>query len=133
MSHRPQDKAAVLGLGIVGSRAYERLRGAGRAAACWNRTPKGLPGEASDPAAAVSGAAIVSIYLKDAPAVREVMEAAAGGLGDDAVGGEHRQRHHVHQTEQHQGRQTQRPLQVTLVRGGDVLRGHGRTLQSSFR
>lgn len=85
MSQRPQDMAAVLGLGIVGSRAYERLRAAGRGAACWNRTPKGLPGEASDPATAVRGAAIVSIYLKDAPAVREVMEAAAAGLGEGTV------------------------------------------------
>lgn len=65
---------AVLGLGIIGSRAYARLAGAGWPAACWNRTPKGLAGEAATPEEAVDGAVIISIYLKDAPALREVIE-----------------------------------------------------------
>ncbi len=41
--------------------------------ACWNRTAKGNPGETATPEAAIDGAAIISIYLKDAPAVREVV------------------------------------------------------------
>jgi 3-hydroxyisobutyrate dehydrogenase-like beta-hydroxyacid dehydrogenase len=67
-------RAAVLGLGIIGSRACSRLVDAGWNVTCWNRTPKGLPGEVATAAEAVRGAALVSIYLKDSPAVRQVME-----------------------------------------------------------
>jgi 3-hydroxyisobutyrate dehydrogenase-like beta-hydroxyacid dehydrogenase len=68
------EKAAVLGLGIIGSRVFERLKGAGWPVRCWNRTPKGLTGEVSDPVAAITGARWISLYLKDAPAVRETFE-----------------------------------------------------------
>lgn len=75
-----EKKAAVLGLGIIGSRAASRLADAGWEVARWNRTPKGLPGEAASPAEAVAGAAVISIYLKDSPAVREVFAAIADSL-----------------------------------------------------
>ncbi len=64
--------AAVLGLGIIGSRACSRLQAAGWQVASWNRTPKGTAGETTTPEAAIEGASIISIYLKDAPAVREI-------------------------------------------------------------
>lgn len=73
MSNLPVSRAAVLGLGIIGSRACSRLADAGWQVACWNRTPKGLPGEAGSPEAAIEDAAIISIYLKDVPAVRGVL------------------------------------------------------------
>jgi 3-hydroxyisobutyrate dehydrogenase-like beta-hydroxyacid dehydrogenase len=63
---------AVLGLGIIGSRARQLVLDAGWNVNCWNRTSKGLPGEAATPEAAIDGAAVISIYLKDAPAVRGV-------------------------------------------------------------
>jgi 3-hydroxyisobutyrate dehydrogenase/glyoxylate/succinic semialdehyde reductase len=66
------DKVAVLGLGIIGSRAASRLVNAGWRVACWNRTPKGLAGETATPEEAVDGAEIISIYLKDAPALRGI-------------------------------------------------------------
>ncbi|MEI8038626.1 MAG: NAD(P)-dependent oxidoreductase [Verrucomicrobiota bacterium] len=66
-------QVAVLGLGIIGSRVRARLSDAGWPVACWNRTPKGCAGEAATPEAAVAGSAIVSIYLKDAPALRDVI------------------------------------------------------------
>jgi 3-hydroxyisobutyrate dehydrogenase-like beta-hydroxyacid dehydrogenase len=66
-------RAAVLGLGIIGSRACARLAEAGWNVACWNRTPKGLEGEAGAPEDAIRGASVISIYLKDAPAVREII------------------------------------------------------------
>jgi 3-hydroxyisobutyrate dehydrogenase-like beta-hydroxyacid dehydrogenase len=72
MSAGVSNKVAVLGLGIIGSRASERLIGSGWNVARWNRTPKGLPGEVSSPEQAVDGAAVISIYLKDSPALREV-------------------------------------------------------------
>jgi 3-hydroxyisobutyrate dehydrogenase-like beta-hydroxyacid dehydrogenase len=73
MNPRIQGRVAVLGLGIIGSRSFARLRDAGVDAICWNRTPQGLAEEASSPAAAVDGAHVISLYLKDAPAVREVI------------------------------------------------------------
>ena len=53
---------AILGLGIIGSRACARLAEAGWETRCWNRTPKGLAGEMASPEDAVTGAGIVSIY-----------------------------------------------------------------------
>ena len=79
------DRAAVLGLGIIGSRAAARLAAGGWRVACWNRTPKGLPGEVPTAAAAVAGAAVISLYLKDAPAVREVVGRIAAGLGEGQI------------------------------------------------
>jgi 3-hydroxyisobutyrate dehydrogenase-like beta-hydroxyacid dehydrogenase len=74
---------AVLGLGIIGSRACARLRDAGWQVACWNRTPKGLPCEVGTPNEAVRDAAVVSIYLKDVKAVRDVI----GQVADDLTPG----------------------------------------------
>ncbi len=73
MNPEPTEKVAVLGLGIIGSRACANLIEAGWNVTCWNRTTKGLPGETATPEEAVEGSAMVSIYLKDAPALREVV------------------------------------------------------------
>ena len=67
-----EKRVAVIGLGIIGSRACARLLADGWQVTCWNRTPKGSTGEMATPEAAIQGAAIISIYLKDAPAVREI-------------------------------------------------------------
>ena len=73
-------KVAVLGLGIVGSRVRERLIKAGYLVTCWSRTQRGLAGEKNTPREALEGAELVSIYLKDAPMVREVFEKAQSSL-----------------------------------------------------
>jgi 3-hydroxyisobutyrate dehydrogenase/glyoxylate/succinic semialdehyde reductase len=73
MSSGQSDRCAVLGLGIIGSRACANLIDAGWNVACWNRTPKGLAGETTTPEQAVDGAKVISIYLKDSPAVRDVV------------------------------------------------------------
>ncbi len=73
-------RVAVLGLGIIGSRACARLADAGWQVTCWNRTPQGTPSEAATPEEAIHGAGIVSIYLKDVPAVREVFGRIEGFL-----------------------------------------------------
>lgn len=78
-------KVAVLGLGIIGSRACLRLAEEGWNVSCWNRTPKGLPGEADSPEVAVNGAEIISIYLKDAPAVRETVARIAPFLNPGQI------------------------------------------------
>jgi 3-hydroxyisobutyrate dehydrogenase-like beta-hydroxyacid dehydrogenase len=73
MSLPMENKAAVLGLGIIGSRVFARLVSAGWEVTCWNRTAKGLTGEAATAEVAVKDAAVISLYLKDAPATREVV------------------------------------------------------------
>lgn len=74
------EKVAVLGLGIVGSRVRELLVGAGYSVACWSRTQRGLDGEVETPDAAVEGADLISLYLKDVAMVREVFAKAMAGL-----------------------------------------------------
>lgn len=73
MSFSSEKRVAVLGLGIIGSRACSRLSGAGWQVTCWNRTLKGVVGETATPEDAIEAAEIISIYLKDAPAVRQVV------------------------------------------------------------
>jgi 3-hydroxyisobutyrate dehydrogenase/glyoxylate/succinic semialdehyde reductase len=66
-------KIAVIGLGIIGSRAALRLAEDDEyEVSVWNRTPKGLPGERRTPEEAVEDTGIISLYLKDAAAVREI-------------------------------------------------------------
>ncbi len=80
MSFLAEKRAAVLGLGIIGSRACSRLTDAGWRVSCWNRTPKGVAGEAAAPEEAIEDASVISIYLKDVPAVREVVGRIEGFL-----------------------------------------------------
>lgn len=80
MSDCNKRRVAVLGLGIIGSRACLRLVEAGWNVAAWNRTPKGVAYEVATPEEAVSGAEIISIYLKDSPAVRAVLETLTNHL-----------------------------------------------------
>jgi 3-hydroxyisobutyrate dehydrogenase-like beta-hydroxyacid dehydrogenase len=85
MSSPSVGHAAVLGLGIVGSRVVARLLEGDRHVICWNRTSKGLPCEVATPLAAIAGAATISLYLKDAPAVRGVMEGIAAHLHPEQI------------------------------------------------
>ncbi len=89
MSDQLLGKTAVLGLGIIGSRACRRLMNSGWRVSCWNRTPKGMAGEYSTPEEAVDGADVVSLYLKDAPAVRAVAERIAPFLTSSCVVANH--------------------------------------------
>jgi len=65
-------KVAVLGLGIVGSRVRQRLLDAGYEVSSCSRTFRGFAGEKEFAAEAVDDADLISIYLKDAPMVRDV-------------------------------------------------------------
>ncbi len=68
-------KIAVLGLGIIGSRAFTLLKDSGIGPVkAWNRTPKGIPGEVSSIEEACSDADLIVLYLKDGAAVRAVAE-----------------------------------------------------------
>jgi 3-hydroxyisobutyrate dehydrogenase-like beta-hydroxyacid dehydrogenase len=83
--NRRIEQAAVLGLGIIGSRALARLQEAGWSVKAWNRTAKGLKGEQRTPVGAIDGADVISIYLKDRDAVRTVVEEIAPHLKPDQI------------------------------------------------
>ena len=85
MTSLSDKRVAVLGLGIIGSRACSRLLDAGWQVTCWNRTPKDIVRETATPEAAIEGASIISIYLKDAPAVREIVGRIASFLNPGQV------------------------------------------------
>lgn len=72
--------AAVIGLGIMGSRIATRLVDAGVRLAVWNRTTGASDAlaargalAAADPGAAAAGRAVVVMMLADGPATREVL------------------------------------------------------------
>ncbi len=73
MSGTVSGKSAVLGLGIIGSRVAERIGAAGCVLATWSRTPRGRPDECSTAVEAIRDAERISLFLKDGPAVRGVM------------------------------------------------------------
>lgn len=64
----------VFGMGIIGSRCADHWEKAGFQVTRWNRTPKQLPHEVNDLAEATSASTILSFYLKDAVALRDVVE-----------------------------------------------------------
>ncbi|WP_397892055.1 NAD(P)-dependent oxidoreductase [Streptomyces aurantiacus] len=87
-----EKKVAVLGTGIIGTPVARHLR-EHFAVRVWNRTrAKAEPLAAFDgitlcdtAADAVAGADVIVTVLKDGPAVREAMEAAAPGLAEGVV------------------------------------------------
>lgn len=71
---------SVFGMGIIGSRCAENLETAGHQVTLWNRTPKNLPNTVSSPQAAAQASKILSFYLKDAQAMREIFSAIQANL-----------------------------------------------------
>ncbi|MFN7898100.1 MAG: NAD(P)-dependent oxidoreductase [Synechococcaceae cyanobacterium] len=88
----PWPATAFLGLGALGAPMAARLRAAGVPLSVYNRSP-GPEGPllaagarpASDPAAAVAGAALICLCLSDDAAVEAVLKAAAPALQTGAL------------------------------------------------
>lgn len=78
-------KIAILGLGIIGSRCAENLVAAGHEVRSWNRTQKNLSHEVDTLEEAVHDADYISLYLKDAAAVREVLSSLAPSFKKNAL------------------------------------------------
>ncbi len=83
MSKRPSPlpAIAVFGQGIIGSRAADHIVAAGYPTKTWSRSPRERSDFEADPVAAARGAAIVAIYLKDVPAVRDIFSTIEEALG----------------------------------------------------
>ncbi len=76
---------AVLGLGIIGSRAADCLRKDGHLVRCWNRTPMDREDICDTAVEACAGSDFVALYLKDGIAVREVFEKIKPSLNPQQV------------------------------------------------
>ena len=72
---------AVLGLGIIGSRAADHIAAAGYPVTTWSRSPRERVDFEPDPSKAADNAEIIACYLKDVPALRDVFEKIRGSLG----------------------------------------------------
>ena len=73
---------SVFGMGIIGSRCADNWGNAGHRVIRWNRTPRDLPHEVADALEAARQSDILSLYLKDAAAVRSVVAAITPALGE---------------------------------------------------
>jgi len=70
----------VIGLGIVGSRVAQNLREAKYHTYVWNRTPKPEPNFVASPAEMATLTDTIQIFVKDGPALLEVLEGMLGSL-----------------------------------------------------
>lgn len=70
----------VIGLGIIGSRVAEGLRGAGYHVYVWNRSPKPEPNFLSSAEEVARMAEVIQIFVRDGEALREVVESMAEAL-----------------------------------------------------
>lgn len=69
-----KSKVGILGLGIIGSRVAENVRGAGHDVYVWNRTVKLVPHFMGSPAAVAEAACILQIFVRDDVALMEVLQ-----------------------------------------------------------
>lgn len=70
----------MVGLGIIGSRVAQILTNAGHTVWVWNRTPKPVPCFLGNPAEVARQAKTILIFVKDGPALFEVLEPMLPGL-----------------------------------------------------
>ncbi len=79
-SNKNRKSAGVIGLGIIGTRVAAALRHAGFNACVWNRSPKPAPGFLGSPAEVASDCEVIQLFVADAKAVMETIEALAPAL-----------------------------------------------------
>ncbi len=81
MARKSRKNVGLIGLGIIGSRVAAGLRAAGSRVFVWNRTPKPTPNFVGSPAEVAEICEIIQIFVADAQAVRDVVEAMGEQLG----------------------------------------------------
>lgn len=81
----PLPSVAVYGLGIIGNQAADHIAKAGYPLTTWSRNPRDRSDFESDAATAASGSQIIALYLKDAPAVRDILEQIRGHLSSEVT------------------------------------------------
>ena len=80
MSRKSRKNVGVIGLGIIGSRVAAALRTAGYQVYVWNRSAKPAPNFLGSPAEIAESADIIQLFVADATALFEVIEAMGEAL-----------------------------------------------------
>ncbi|MHA3771598.1 NAD-binding protein [Verrucomicrobiota bacterium sgz303538] len=80
MPRKHRKNVGLIGLGIIGTRAAAGLRAAGYRVYVWNRTPKPIPNFLGSPAEVAQVCEIIQIFVADARALMEVLEAMRDSL-----------------------------------------------------
>ena len=70
----------IIGLGIIGSRVADCLRRADQQVFVWNRTTRPAPNFLASPAEVAEVAQVIQVFVRDAEALQEVMEAMKPAL-----------------------------------------------------
>ncbi|HEX8312072.1 MAG TPA: NAD(P)-binding domain-containing protein [Chthoniobacteraceae bacterium] len=85
MSRKSRKHVGLIGLGIIGSRAAAGLRAAGYQTYVWNRTPRATPNFLASPAEVAQVCEIIQIFVADAQALFDVIQAFGDTLTADHV------------------------------------------------
>ena len=80
MSRKSRKNVGVIGLGIIGSRVAAALRTAGYQVYVWNRSARPAPNFLGSPAEIAESADIIQLFVADATALFEVIEAMGDAL-----------------------------------------------------
>jgi 3-hydroxyisobutyrate dehydrogenase-like beta-hydroxyacid dehydrogenase len=80
MSRKVRKNVGVIGLGIIGSRIAAGLRAAGYQVYVWNRSARPAPNFLGSPAEIAESAEIIQIFVADAQALFDVVEAMSESL-----------------------------------------------------
>lgn len=81
MARRTRKNVGVLGLGIIGSRVAENLRGRGFHVFVWNRNPRPVPNFVGAPAELAEMCDYIQIFVSDDDALIDVVRQMAPALG----------------------------------------------------
>jgi 3-hydroxyisobutyrate dehydrogenase-like beta-hydroxyacid dehydrogenase len=81
MARKSRKNVGLIGLGIIGSRIAAGLRAGGFHVFVWNRTPKPAPNFVGSPAEVAEICDVIQIFVADAAAVHEIIDAFGEQLG----------------------------------------------------
>ena len=81
MARRTNKNVGIIGLGIIGSRVREVLRGKGFRVFVWNRTPKPVPNFVGAPVELAEMCDVIQIFVSDDDALIDVVRQLAPGIG----------------------------------------------------
>ncbi len=85
MPRKSRKNVGLIGLGIIGTRVAAGLRAAGFQVYLWNRSAKPVPNFLGSPAEVAQVADIIQLFVADAPALFEVLEALGDALTPEHV------------------------------------------------
>ncbi len=85
MPRKSRKNVGLIGLGIIGSRVANALRHGGFHVYVWNRTPRAAPNFLSSPADVAELCDVIQIFVSDAQALFEVLDAMSGLLTEQHV------------------------------------------------